>query len=113
MNYYELTLFAQSAAAQDEPSIFGMLLPMILMIAGFWFLIIQPQRKKQKQHEQMVQSLKNGDEIVSTGGMYGTITNVKDDRFVVKIADNTKVELTKNAVASVQNQETKESKESS
>lgn len=75
------------------------LLPIILLFVGMWFLIIAPQRKKQKAHEQMISELKSGDEIVSSGGIYGTITNVKEDRFVVKIADNTKVELGKNFVA--------------
>lgn len=64
-----------------------------------WFLIIAPQRKRQKAHDQMLRDLKTGDEIVTSGGLYGTITNVKDDRFVVRIADNTKIELGKAFVA--------------
>ena len=78
----------------------GQFLPIILLFAGMWVLIIAPQRKRQKAHSQMLSELKSGDEIVTSGGLYGTITNVKDDRFVVKIADNTKVELGKSFVAS-------------
>ena len=74
-------------------------LPIILLFAGMWFLIIAPQRKRQKQHDEMVAALKTGDEIVTSGGIYGTITNVKDDRLVLKIADNTKIEIGRNFVS--------------
>ncbi len=69
-----------------------------LLFAGMWFLIIAPQRKRQKQHQKLISELKSGDEIITTGGLYGVITNVKDDRFVIKIADNTRVELGKTFV---------------
>lgn len=77
----------------------GPFLPLILLFAGMWFLIIAPQRKRQKAHEKMLSELKTGDEIVTSGGIYATITNVKDDRLVVRIADNTKIELGKSFVA--------------
>jgi len=73
-------------------------LPMILLVVGFWFLIIAPQRKKQKEHDKMISELKSGDEIITASGIYGTITSVKTDRIVVKIADNTRIEITKNSV---------------
>jgi len=71
------------------------LLPIGLLFAGMWFLIIAPQRKRQKAHDKMLSELKSGDTIITNGGIFGTITNVKDDRFVVRIADNTKIELGK------------------
>mgnify|MGYP001228005837 FL=1 len=77
----------------------GQFLPIILLIVGMWFLIIAPQRKRQKAHDKMLSELQTGDEIVTSGGVYGTITNVKEDRFVVRIADNTKIELGKGFVA--------------
>ena len=58
-----------------------------------WFLLIAPQRKRQKEHDKMVEELKKGDKIVTTGGIFGTITNTKKDRFVVQVADSTKIEL--------------------
>ncbi len=87
--------------AQGAPAGGGLtqFLPIILLFVGMWFLIIAPQRKRQKAHEQMLQALQTGDEIVTSGGIYGTITNVKDDRFVVRIADNTKIEVGKAFVA--------------
>ena len=69
-----------------------------LLFAGMWFLIIAPQRKRQKDHQKMVSELKKGDEVVTSGGIYGVVTNIKDDRFVVRIADNVKVELSKGSV---------------
>lgn len=72
-----------------------------LLFAAMWFLMIAPQRKKQKQHEKMLRELANGDEVVTAGGIFGTIVSVKDDRFVVRIADTTKVELGKSFVTSV------------
>ncbi len=71
-----------------------------LLFAGMWFLIIAPQRKKQKDHDKMIRSLGTGDEIVTNGGIYGIITNVKGDRFVVRVSDNTKIELNKSYVQS-------------
>ncbi|ACB76742.1 preprotein translocase subunit YajC [Opitutus terrae] len=72
-----------------------------LLFAAMYFLMIAPQRKKQKEHEKMLKALTSGDEIVTSGGIYGTITNVKDDRFVVRIADNTKIEVGKAFVTAV------------
>ena len=73
----------------------------LLLFAAMYFLMIAPQRKKQKEHDKMLKSLESGDEIVTNGGIYGVITNVKDDRFVVRIADNTKIELAKGFVQQV------------
>lgn len=72
-----------------------------LMFAGLYFLFIAPQKKKQKEMARMLSELQTGDEIVTTGGIYGIITNVKDDRFVVRVSDNTKIEIGKAFVQSV------------
>lgn len=71
------------------------------MFVAMWFLIIAPQRKKQKEHAKMLSSLDQGDEIITAGGIYGEITYKKDDRFVVRIADGVKVEIAKGHVAEV------------
>ena len=82
-------------------SLFLMLGYGLLMIALFWFMT-SSQRKKQKEHEKMVNELKSGDEVITTGGIYGTITSVKEDRFVIRIGDNNaKVELANGFVTSV------------
>jgi preprotein translocase subunit YajC len=107
-------MIAQAAApAQGGGS--GQLILVVygLMFAGLYFLFIAPQRKKQKELEKMLGALQSGDEIVTTGGIYGTITNVKDDRFVVRVADNTKIEIGKAFVQSVVKKPGAEEKKSS
>jgi preprotein translocase subunit YajC len=102
------TLLAQTAAPAGQPQ--GgmgsmMIIGYVLLFAAMYFFMIAPQRKKQKEHEKMLKSLQSGDEVVTTGGLYGTITNVKEDRFVVRIADNTKVEIGKGFVTAVLNRQ--------
>lgn len=89
-------ILAQTSPGQGD---FAPFLPMILLFLGMYFLIIAPQRKRRKAHDQMLQQLQTGDKVISTGGIYGTITNVRDDRFVVRIADNTKIEIGKAFIA--------------
>jgi preprotein translocase subunit YajC len=66
-----------------------------LIMAAMWFLLIAPQRKKQKEQQKMISSLAPGDEVLLAGGIYGEITSVRPDRLVVRIGDNTKVEVEK------------------
>ena len=75
------------------------LLPMVFIFIGLYFFIIAPQRKKQKQHEKMVAALEKGIKVKTTGGLYGTITGVKDDRFVLRVAENVKIEVAKEAIS--------------
>ena len=74
-------------------------LPMILIFVAFYFLLIAPQRKKQKQHDKMVKALEKGAQVKTVGGIFGTVTGVKDDRLVIRIGDNVKVEVSKDAIA--------------
>lgn len=89
--------------AQAEQQGWQSFLPFIVIFAAMYFLIIAPQRKKQKAHQKLITELKSGAEVVTSGGIYGTITNVKEDRFVMKIAENTKIEISKAAVTAVIN----------
>ena len=74
--------------------------PMILIFVAFWFLLIAPQRKKQKEHTKMLQALEKGAKVKTIGGIFGTVTGVKDDRLVLRISENVKIEVAKEAVAS-------------
>lgn len=94
-NYFLMTIIAQAPQGADPTMQFIIL---GLLFAGMWFLIIAPQRKRQKNHQKMITELKKGDEVVTAGGIYGVVTNIKDDRFVVRIAENVKVELSKGSV---------------
>lgn len=97
-----VTILAQTASpfGGQGQGLMGFL-PIVLMMAGFWFLVIAPQRKKQKELQKSIDALEAGDEVITTGGIYGEITNKKADRFVVRIADNTKVEIGKGFIQSV------------
>ncbi|OQX84481.1 MAG: preprotein translocase subunit YajC [Candidatus Latescibacteria bacterium 4484_7] len=73
----------------------------VLIFAIFYFLMLRPQQKKQKEHLEMISSLRKGDKVVTNGGIYGTVSDVKDHMVVLKIADDVKIEVVKNAVAAV------------
>lgn len=77
------------------------LVPLIFMFGVFYFLLIRPQQKKQKEHQKMLNELKKNDEIVTAGGILGTIVNVKEKTFVIRIDENCKMEIEKNAVSYV------------
>jgi preprotein translocase subunit YajC len=80
-----INLIAQTAAPAAPAGFpISMFAEMALIFGAFYFLLIAPQKKKQKEHDKLVATLQSGDEVVTTGGIFGTITNVKDDRFVVR-----------------------------
>src|SRR5271169_936372 len=110
-----MTKMIAQAAAPAQSSGFppSMIIVWLLFIGGFYFLFIAPQKKKQKEHDRMLTTLQTGDEIITTGGIYGPITNVKDDRFVVRVADNTKIEVGKGFIQSVAKKTGGEEKKSS
>jgi preprotein translocase subunit YajC len=109
-----LTLFLaqQSAAPAAVPSsgISGQSLLLVygLFAAGMYFLLFAPQRKKQKELANIISALSTGDEVVTTGGIYGVIAAVKTDRFVVRIADNTKIEVGKGFIQAVVKKDSEE-----
>jgi preprotein translocase subunit YajC len=75
--------------------------PFIVIIAIFYFLIIRPQNKKQKETQKMLSELKKGDKVVTIGGVHGTIAAIRENSVVLKVDDNVKVEFSRSAVASV------------
>jgi len=77
---------------------FANFIPLILIFVIFYFLLIRPQRQQQKQHEQMITQLEKNDEVVTTGGIHGTIVNVKEKTFVLRVDDNSRIEVDKQAV---------------
>ncbi len=81
------------------------LLPFVLMFLILYLLILRPQMKKQKAQQRMIDELEKGDQIVSSGGIHGVIQGIKDDIIVVKVAENVKMELSRNAVSRVKNKE--------
>ena len=99
-----LTTFLAMAASPEgggSSSALVSFLPLVMIMVVFWFLIIRPQRKQQAKRKEMMAALKKGDRIVTNGGLFATIINVKDDRIVCTIADGIKVEIARNAVGGV------------
>jgi len=98
MDFFIQNAYAQGASQGDA---FGFLLPMIVIFAAFYFLMIRPQQKKQKAHTELVSNLSAGDEILTAGGILGVITGISEHYAIVKIADNTEVKIQKSSVTQV------------
>ena len=91
---------ASPAAPPQNP--LGAAVPFILMAVIFYFLLIRPQQKRQRELTAMISAVKTGDNVVMNGGIHGIVTNVKDATLIVKVADNVKIEFDKSAVARVE-----------
>jgi len=81
--------------------LFGFLFPMIAIMVIFYFLLIRPQNQRMKQHQQMVEGVRRGDTVVTSGGIVGKITRVADDELTVEIADGVRVRVVKNTLSDV------------
>jgi preprotein translocase subunit YajC len=88
-----------AADAAQQPGILASLLPLIILFAIFYFLVILPQQRAAKKHKAMVEALKKGDKIVTTGGIIAEVIKNEEDFIKAKINDNVEVKLTKDAVA--------------
>lgn len=99
MSFVPLLQDAQQQAGQGN--ILFSILPFVLIIAIFYFFIIRPQNKKQKETEKMISALKKGDKIVTIGGIHGVVNSTKEKTVVVKVDSNTSIEINRSAVAAV------------
>jgi preprotein translocase subunit YajC len=91
--------YAQSAGEAASQSPFFQFIPLVLILGVFWFLIIRPQQKKQKEHVSMVDSLRKGDKVITNGGIFGTIVKVGDDRITLEIASKVQIQIERQQVA--------------
>jgi preprotein translocase subunit YajC len=80
---------------------FGAFIPLVLMFAIFYFLLIRPQQKKAKQHKQMLSSVRKGDKVVSAGGLHGVITGIADDVVTVEIAPKVRVKISRGSISGI------------
>jgi len=80
-------------------------LPIILIFIVFYFLLIRPQQKRAKEHRMLLQNLKVGDNILTSGGIYGRITGIKDDKVTVEISDKVRVKVNRGHIAGVVKQD--------
>ncbi len=93
---------AQSSGGGD---FLGGIFPMLVIFVIFYIFLVLPQQKKAKEHQKLLNSLKKSDRVLMSGGIYGTVTNVRGDIVDVKIAENVQVEVLKSAITSVIRQE--------
>jgi len=100
--------FQAEPAPRGGGSFITALIPFLLVFLIFYLLIIMPSRRKQKRHLEMVEKLRPGDKIVTSGGIYGTVMGTQKDKIEVKIAANVKIDITKNAVAAIISSKDKE-----
>lgn len=95
------TVFATGGGGAPGVSQFPLLFVILATFAIFYFILIRPQQKKQKELQKMIAALKKGDRVMTTGGIFGTVAGFKDSILVLKIAEDVKIEVLKSAVASV------------
>jgi preprotein translocase subunit YajC len=116
MNQLMLSLLmgAPSGSGNGDPK--SMILnfaPIVAIIAIFYFLIIRPQNKKQKETQKMLEALKKGDRVVTIGGVHGVIQSVREGSVIVKVDELCKIEFSRSAIATVEPAKTKTDEESS
>lgn len=91
---------------QAEPggtSIVGMVLPFVAIFVVFYFLLIRPNQRQQARHREMLQNLKNGDRVVTSGGLHGTIVGLRDEYILLRVPpDSVKLEVQRSAVAALE-----------
>jgi preprotein translocase subunit YajC len=93
-------------AANGQPSpVFVQ--PLIFLAIGliFYFIVFLPNKKRQKALQDMLNNLKNGDKVITSGGIFGVVAGIKEDRIQLKVADQVKIEISKNAIVSKQSEE--------
>ncbi len=86
---------------QPQPNFIVQLVPMVLIFGIFYFLVIQPEKKKQKEHQAMLSNLKNKDEVITSAGIHGVVVNVKEKTVVLRLDDNVRVEFEKDAIMTI------------
>ena len=86
-----------------------MLLPIVLFVVIIYFLMIRPQNKQQKERKMLLASIRTRDKVITIGGLHGTVTKVKEDSVILRIAQNVEVEFEKTAVQSITNRDYRDS----
>lgn len=96
-------MMSADAAGSSTGSKATTMITFVLIILIFYFLMIRPQRKRDKETQAMLSAMKKGDKVVSIGGIHGTVVAVKESSVIVKVDDNTRIEFSKNAISQVLN----------
>jgi preprotein translocase subunit YajC len=100
-NLFSLAPLLQATAPNSTVQLLTTFLPFAAVIAIFYFMVIRPQNKKQKETQNMLNSLRKGDKIITAGGAHGVISSVKEGSVIVKVDDNCKIEFSRSSISSV------------
>jgi preprotein translocase subunit YajC len=92
-------------AANGQPTAFLQFLPIVAIGLIFYFIVFLPNKKRQRALQDMLNNLKNGDKVITSGGIYGVVAGIKGDRVQLKVADQVKIEISKNAIVAKQLEE--------
>jgi preprotein translocase subunit YajC len=101
-----LYILAQAAGPGAGPSSWLSLVPMLLILVVFYFLLVAPMRKRQRELQQQVEKMQKGDKVVTNGGLHGEIAGIEGPVVLLKIADQVKVKVSKSAIAQVEDRGT-------
>jgi preprotein translocase subunit YajC len=101
MDFLISAAYAQDAAAPQGPSGMANILLLVGMFVIFYFILIRPQQKRAKEHRNLISALKKGDEVVTSGGLLGKLTEVSDNFVTVQLAENVEIKVQRHAIASV------------
>ncbi len=108
MNFFISTAHAMAQApgggAGQQSSLFSTLVPLVVIFAIFYFLMIRPQQKQQKKIKTMLEALRKGDKVVTRGGMHATVYGIADNVVTLEVAENVKIKFSREAIAVVQPQ---------
>ncbi len=91
-----------AAQAEAQPNPLASFIPIILIFVIMYMLLIRPQQKKNKEHQEMIKKVKAGDRVVTAGGIHGQVTKVKDRTLTIRVADKVEIEFSRVSVASIQ-----------
>ncbi len=103
-----LLLFAPPVAGQAAPNPLIQIVPLVLIFIVFYFFMIRPQQKKQKDREKVLDSLKRGDKVITIGGIHGVVAGIDTEKktVLVQVSDSTKITFDRTAIANIEKQET-------
>jgi len=102
---YAIAWAIDGQVAPGAGGMFSAIMPLVLIFVIFYFLLILPQRRKQKEHREMVRNLKKGDKIITTGGIYGTITKLKKNYVEIEAANQVKLRVQRSCVSQLRGEE--------
>ncbi len=97
---FSLVQNAYAAGGAGQPGMMTQIIPLVLIVAVFYLFLILPQQKQKKKHREFIESLKRGDKVITSSGIYGTIVKVNEKDLVVEIADNVNIKIIKDNIIS-------------